>query len=160
MAIHVSGHFAVLNSAMLKLAGIGPATLDPIGGAIRREADGKTPDGVLEEAALFAWRSRFRCPRMLDAGIDALVAGERIYVANGITTAQDGRVMPESWPAPDAAAKRGALPIDTVALVSFERDWPEAIRAQMGKRLCWSFADRRNQADGRRVAAGPHSLAA
>ncbi|MBL0115735.1 MAG: hypothetical protein IPP45_10080 [Sphingomonadales bacterium] len=64
-------------------------------------------------------------PKNADAGIDALVAGERIYVANGITTAQDGRVMPESWPALEAAAKRGALPIDTVALVSFERDWPK-----------------------------------
>lgn len=132
MAIHVSGHFAVLNSAMLKLAGIGPATHDPIGGVIRREADGNTPDGVLEEAALFA-ALKILLPKNADAGIDALVAGERIYVANGITTAQDGRVMPESWPALEAAAKRGALPIDTVALVSFERDWPEAIRAQIGK---------------------------
>ena len=132
MAIHVSGHFAVLNSAMLKLAGIGPATPDPIGGVIRREADGKTPDGVLEEAALFA-ALKILLPKNADAGIDALVAGERIYVANGITTAQDGRVMPESWPALEAAAKRGALPVDTVALVSFERDWPEAIRAQIGK---------------------------
>ena len=132
IAMHVSGHFAVLNSAMLKLVGIGPDTPNPAGGVIRRELDGKTPNGVLEEAALFG-ALRILTPRNADAGVAALVAGERIYVENGITTAQDGRVMPENWPALEAAAKRGALPIDTVALVSFEREWPDAVRAQIGK---------------------------
>ena len=41
--------------------------------------------------------------------------------------------MPEQWPALEEAAKRGVLPLDTVALVSFERDWPEAVRARIGK---------------------------
>lgn len=132
IAIHVSGHFAVLNSAMLKLAGIGAETVNPTGGVIRREADGKTPDGVIEEAALFGVL-KILTPKSSDAAVNALVAGERIYVANGITTAQDGRVMPENWPALEDAARRGALPIDTVALISFEREWPEGVRAQIGK---------------------------
>lgn len=132
LAIHVSGHLAVLNSAMLKLVGIGPETADPPGGAIRREADGKTPNGVLEEAAMFG-PLKVLTPAGPDAGIAALVAGEKIYASYGITTAQDGRVMPESWPALAKAAKRGMLLLDTVALVSFERDWPEGIRAQIGK---------------------------
>lgn len=129
---HASGHFAVMNSAMLKLAGISADTPNPPGGIIRREADGKTPDGVLEESAFFSAIARIMPPN-IDNGVAALVAGEKIYVANGITTAQDARVMPEGWPALAEAAKRGALPIDTVALVSFERDWPANVRAQIGK---------------------------
>jgi hypothetical protein len=41
--------------------------------------------------------------------------------------------MPEAWPALAEAAKRGVLPLDTVALISFERDWPADVRAQIGK---------------------------
>jgi predicted amidohydrolase YtcJ len=130
--VHASGHFAVMNSAMLKLAGITADSPNPPGGVIRREADGKTPNGVLEETAFFNAVGRLM-PANLDGGVAALIAGEKIYAANGITTAQDGRVMPEAWPALAEAAKRGALPIDTVALVSFEREWPADVRAQIGK---------------------------
>jgi len=130
--VHASGHFAVMNSAMLKLAGITADSPNPLGGVIRREADGKTPNGVLEETAFFNAVGRLM-PANLDGGVAALVAGEKIYAANGITTAQDGRVMPETWPALAEAAKRGALLIDTVALVSFEREWPADVRAQIGK---------------------------
>ncbi len=130
--IHASGHFAVMNSAMLKLTGISADTPNPAGGIIRREADGKTPDGVLEETAFFVPAMRI-LPPSLEGGVAALVAGLKIYAANGITTAQDGRAMPESWASLAAASKRGVLPIDTVALVSFERDWPADVRAQIGK---------------------------
>jgi predicted amidohydrolase YtcJ len=129
---HASGHLAVMNSAMLKLVGLGPDTPDPRGGVIRRQADGRTPNGVLEEAAL---RSAlpFLTPTTLDAAVAAVVAGEGVYMANGITTAQDGRVMPEAWPGLAEAARRGVLPLDTVVLVSFERPWADAVRAQIGK---------------------------
>jgi predicted amidohydrolase YtcJ len=132
LVIHASGHFAVMNSAMLKLAGISADTPNPTGGVIRREADGKTPNGVLEETAFFVPAMRI-LPPSLEGGVASLVAGLKIYAANGITTAQDGRVMPESWASLAAASKRGVLPIDTVALVSFERDWPADVRAQIGK---------------------------
>ena len=131
LIVHASGHFGVMNSAMLKLAGITAETPNPPGGIIRREADGKTPDGVLEETAFFGVAVKL-LPPTLEGGVAALVAGEKIYASYGITTAQEGRVMPESWPALAEAAKRGALPIDTVALVSFERDWPEAVRSRIG----------------------------
>lgn len=129
---HVSGHFAVMNSAMLKLVGYDAATPDPQGGVIRREADGKTPNGVVEEAALFKLSKVLPAPT-LDNGVAALVAGENIYASNGITTAQDGRVMPEAWPALAEAGRRGVLRLDTIALLSFERDWSGEVRAQIGK---------------------------
>lgn len=129
---HASGHFATLNTAALKMVGYTADTPDPLGGVIRREADGKTPNGVIEETALFKLNTLVRAPTP-DAGVEMLVTGEKIYAANGITTAQDGRVMPEAWPALAEAAKRGALIIDTVALVSFERDWSPDVRAMIGK---------------------------
>jgi predicted amidohydrolase YtcJ len=132
LIVHASGHFASANSAMLKLLGVGPDTPDPQGGVIRREADGKTPDGVLEETAFFNALKPLM-PASIDGAVASLIAGTKIYVANGITTAQDGRVMPEAWPALAEAARRGTLPIDTVALLSFERDWSAEALAQIGK---------------------------
>ena len=52
MVIHQSGHLGAFNSLALERAGITAASPDPSGGVIQREADGKTPDGVLEESAL------------------------------------------------------------------------------------------------------------
>jgi predicted amidohydrolase YtcJ len=132
LILHVSGHFAAMNSAMLKMVGYGPDTVDPQGGVIRREADGKTPNGVLEETALYPVL-KVLTPPNIDAGIAPLVTGAKIYAANGISTGQDGRVMPEAWAALEEANKRGLLPIDVVALTSFERDWPEVLRARIGK---------------------------
>lgn len=130
--LHASGHLASANSFALAKYGITAETPDPKGGVFRREAGGKTPNGVMEETALFVALASIM-PSGLDAGVNALVAGERLYAANGITTAQDGRVMPEGWPVLEEAAKRGALILDTVALTSFEREWPEAVRAKIGK---------------------------
>jgi predicted amidohydrolase YtcJ len=132
VALHVSGHFAVLNSAMLAMLKIGPETPEPAGGRIRREADGKTPNGVVEERAmepLFAVLT----PKSLDPGVASLVAGLKIYTANGITTAQDGRVTPAAWPALAEAARRGVLPIDTVALMAFEPELSAELKAQIGR---------------------------
>lgn len=132
LVLHVSGHFASMNSAMLKLVGYGAETPDPTGGVIRREGDGKTPNGVIEETAMYPL-VKLLAPPNLEASIAPLVTAAKIYASYGITTGQDGRVMPESWAALDETAKRNLLPIDVVSLVSFERDWPEAVRARIGK---------------------------
>jgi predicted amidohydrolase YtcJ len=47
---HGSGHITVVNSFILKEAGITKETADPPGGALDRDADG-TPNGVLRETA-------------------------------------------------------------------------------------------------------------
>lgn len=49
--VRACGHIAVANSLALRLAGIGPGTPDPAGGAIDREPGG-VPTGVLRENAL------------------------------------------------------------------------------------------------------------
>ena len=131
LVFHVSGHFASMNSAMLKLVGYGPETPNPKGGIIRRDTDGKTPNGVIEESALYPVLKFLDSPN-IETRIAPLIKGAQIYAANGITTGQDGRVMPEAWPALAEAGRRGVLPIDVVALVSFERDWSAQVRAQIG----------------------------
>jgi len=128
--IHVSGHLAVANSAMLALAGIGPDTPDPEGGKIRREADGKTPNGVLEEGAMMAVHAVL-LPSDLDSNVNAIMAGLQDYVEHGITTAHEGGVMYAQMPAFDEAGRRG-LPIDLVLLTVGMGEQPDAIRARIG----------------------------
>jgi predicted amidohydrolase YtcJ len=132
VVLHVSGHLAVLNSAMLAMLKIGPETPNPQGGTIRREADGKTPNGVVEERAMEALYPVLT-PKSLDPGVASLLAGLKIYASNGITTAQDGRVNPAAWPALAEAARRGVLPIDAVALIAFEPELSADIKAQIGR---------------------------
>jgi predicted amidohydrolase YtcJ len=132
VVLHASGHLASANSFALAKYGITAERPNPPGGAFRREADGKTPNGVMEETALFVALGAIM-PKGVDPAIASLVTGQKLYASNGITTAQDGRVMPEAWPALEEAAKREVLILDTVALTSFERDWPEAVRARIGK---------------------------
>ncbi|HEX6988027.1 MAG TPA: amidohydrolase family protein, partial [Bacillota bacterium] len=48
----VCGHAAVANSRALELAGIDATTPDPEQGVIERQSDGRTPNGVLHEAAI------------------------------------------------------------------------------------------------------------
>lgn len=132
LILHVSGHMASMNSAMLKLAGYDAETPDPQGGMILREEDGKTPNGVIQETAMYPLL-KLLAPPNIEASIAPLVTAAKIYASYGTTTAQEGRVMPEGWAAFQEAAKRGLFPIDVVSLVSFERDWPETVRGQIGK---------------------------
>jgi len=90
--VHVSGHLAAVNSVALQTLGITESTPDPEGGVIVRDltsADGRRPNGVLEETAARAvWE------HTLDLGVmDALrmttqAADE--YLRVGVTTASAG----------------------------------------------------------------------
>lgn len=129
MIMHVSGHLAVMNTPMLELAGIGANTPDPAGGVIRREADGRTPNGVLEEtAAMLGWGHA----GMEGNEVANLLAGMRQYARNGITTAQEGYLAAQAWNM-IPAARRVALPIDVVVLLGGRDQWPEAVLKQIGK---------------------------
>ncbi|MBL9161628.1 MAG: amidohydrolase [Planctomycetaceae bacterium] len=100
LIIHQSSHLAAMNTKALELAGVTADTKNPPGGVIRREKDGKTPDGVLEETA-FMMAAVKVLPKMGEAELDSLgVAGQRLYAANGYTFAQEGRsnaVLDKTW---------------------------------------------------------------
>jgi predicted amidohydrolase YtcJ len=132
MAIHVSGHFAVANTPMLKLIGINANTPDPKGGVIRREADGKTPNGVLEETAMFAGLGVLM-PKSIEPAVEGLAAAARIYSSYGITTMQDGRVFPNAWAPIAEASRRDILPIDMAVLVAGEAGLSADVSSWFGK---------------------------
>ena len=128
---HASGHLAVMNSAMLKMAKITADSKDPQGGTIRREADGKTPNGVLEENAFFNNMAMFT-PSDPQAAVKTLLHGENLYAGFGVTTAQDGRIYPMFWPPFDVAATAEKLPLDTAVLIAGDAKWPEEIQKRIG----------------------------
>lgn len=113
--IHQSGHLGAANSKALELAGITAGTANPVGGIIRREKDGKTPDGVLEETIHYAALMKIM-PKMGQAEFDGLAkAGMKLYAANGYTMAQEGRsIAPvdQSWM---RLAERKEMLIDVVS---------------------------------------------
>ena len=111
--LHVSGHLATANSLALELTGITAATDDPEGGVIRREADGKQPNGVLEESATYPLRiNMFTQPGDPAADLTAALAD---YASFGITTAQDGATSPEGIALLQSMADRDELIMDVVA---------------------------------------------
>ena len=63
---------------------------------IQREADGVTPNGVLEENAMAAMLAAVPPPSP-ERALEMLKVGARKYAEAGITTAQDG-IQRISWP--------------------------------------------------------------
>ncbi|WP_408589521.1 amidohydrolase [Novosphingobium sp.] len=121
--IHASGHLAVLNTKALELTGQLHGAKDPAGGVIRREADGVTANGVVEEAAL--WQVMAGAPRPTPAqALAQLRTAQDIYASNGLTTAQDGATSPEGWALLQGAAQAGALVLDVDALPLLNAKWP------------------------------------
>ncbi len=115
VAIHQSGHLGVYNSKALAMAGVTAASRNPEGGTIYREADGKTPSGLLDEnahiAALLATLPKFTAEQMTEM----FGAAQDIYLRNGFTTVQDGRTDPGTLSVLPLAAKAGAFKVDVVA---------------------------------------------
>jgi predicted amidohydrolase YtcJ len=86
--LHVSGHLGVANGAGLEVLGIDAETPDPEGGRIRREADSRRPDGVLEENA-----AHLLTPLLAPGPLDSLRMVRHavdLYLRAGVTSAQSG----------------------------------------------------------------------
>ncbi len=115
MVTHQSGHVAVLNSKALAMVGISANTPNPAGGVIVREADGKTPNGVLEETAFFAVVPKLTPAFTAEEFVGMLQAGEARYIANGFTTVQDGKTSVASLKALPEMAKAGLFKVDIVS---------------------------------------------
>ena len=127
MALHQSGHLGVYNSKALAVLGINAESVNPPGGVIEREADGKTPNGILQENAHFAVVYAM-VPDFTPAQyMAALKAGEMVYASNGFTTVQDGKTDPLSLKTFAAVSAAGALDLDLVVypdLVKVKDDSP------------------------------------
>lgn len=113
--IHQSSHLASMNHKALALAGITADTPNPAGGLIRRNKDGRTPNGVLEEMAFFA--PMFKVLGGFDEHVNEKIAlaGTDYYTQFGYTTAQEGRAskaITQTW---QKLAGEGKLQIDVAA---------------------------------------------
>lgn len=91
VVMHQSGHLGAYNSKALEMMGVTSETQDPPGGVIEREADGVTPNGIMQENAHFMIFFRM-IPDFTPADLVKLYkAGEHSYVSNGFTTVQEGK---------------------------------------------------------------------
>ncbi len=109
--LHVSGHLMTANSLALEQAGLTAETPNPEGGTIRREADGKTPNGVLEETATYALRGLLSAAPA-DEQIERAV---RHFASFGVTTIQDGASSVEAVAQLEKLDRAGRLAVDVVA---------------------------------------------
>jgi len=124
LMVHQSGHLGVANSLLLEQTGITAESPDPAGGVIRREADGVTPNGVLEETAFFAVMAQTLGTLDVAANRALFLAGTELIASYGYTTAQEGRSNPAVSGLMRSVAAEGALDIDVVSYldVLIDRD--------------------------------------
>ena len=117
MIIHISGHFAVVNSKGLELLTINSETKNPEGGIIRRE-NGSEPNGVLEELAAIPYMLKVLNPTTKEAADHFFEAGQEMALSFGYTTAQEGRAM-ENHEMLVNASQAGKLKLDVVSYVDY-----------------------------------------
>ncbi len=113
---HVSMHGAVLNSAAMRKFGISAATATPPGGIIARKPGSNEPAGLVMEAAYLPVFAALSAKASPERELARLRAGQMIYAAAGITTAQEGATHIEQLEVLRRGAARGALFLDVVAL--------------------------------------------
>lgn len=112
--VHVSAHGGLLNSAALKLVGIGADTPAPAGGVIARREGSNEPTGLLMETAWLKVLGFVPRPSPEEA-LASISRAQATYAANGYTTAQDAPAIPPIMKLYEEAARRGMLAIDLVA---------------------------------------------
>jgi len=119
MIIHQSGHFGVFNRKALELADITDCRKEVPGGSIRCEADGETPNGVLEENAFFGALAVFQANVDDAYNLDLFGQGMQSFARFGYTTAQEGRAFAPTVATAEAKAAQGPLPIDVALYVDY-----------------------------------------
>lgn len=111
--IHQSGHLGAMNHKALEFFNITKASEDPVGGHIRKDADGN-PNGILEETAFQPLQLQM-LPK-IDDETDAKIVenGQKMYAQFGYTTAQEGGGNTGFNNSLEKAADNGELYIDLV----------------------------------------------
>jgi hypothetical protein len=115
MVGHVSLHGAVLNSAALKRFGFSVTTKTPPGGIIVRKPGTNEPYGLIMETAFLPVFSSLPAPTPVQE-VEWSKAGQMLYAAAGVTTAQEGATHAKDLALMQRAAAAGANSIDIVAL--------------------------------------------
>ncbi len=110
-------HAAWVNSAALRMAGIGPGSLDPLNGKILRDESGQ-PNGILLEAAMSLIEKIIPQPALGEV-LEAMEAAQPILWQSGLTGVHDfdGRT---SFMALQALDARGTLKLRALKSVPLE----------------------------------------
>ncbi|MCH2199813.1 MAG: amidohydrolase family protein [Flavobacteriales bacterium] len=122
IAIHISGHLAVVNSKGLEELGIDENTADPPGGKIRRVLGTMEPNGVLEELAIIPKMAEIVNPSTPEAAKVFLDSGIELALSYGYTTVQEGRAFLTSHQFLSSAAEYNQLPMDVVSYIDYSCD--------------------------------------
>lgn len=108
---HASGHMGVFSATALELLGLTANTPDPQGGKIERKDGALT--GYLEENAFFAAQKQVP-PMKEDAMMQAFEEAQQVYAAHGITTVQEGMMVPQMLPMYTALTEKQRFWLDVV----------------------------------------------
>jgi predicted amidohydrolase YtcJ len=114
VVIQVSMHGAVLNSPAFAKYGYKDGMSTPEGGVILRQAGTTKLDGLVMETGFLQVVERLPSPAR-ETELAAAEAGQRIYAAAGITTAQEGATHLPQLEQLQRLAAQGAVFIDVVA---------------------------------------------
>lgn len=117
--IHISAHFCVMNTKGLEKVGITAASANPEGGVIRREADGQTPNGVLEELAAIPVMTKAISPSTEANAAYFLEKGQELAASFGHTSVQEGRAMLSQHNAMASFAEAGKLKLDVASYIDY-----------------------------------------
>jgi predicted amidohydrolase YtcJ len=122
---HVSGHGALVNSAVLAAAGIDEFSADPAGGSFGRDASGRL-NGFCFDAALQAFLPvaveigdhgpNFHTAAPLADLVGAVERAGMEFVKAGLTTVCDAQVTKREMEAYRAAASEGRLLVRTICM--------------------------------------------
>ena len=133
----VDGHAAVANSAAMKAAGITDSTLDPEGGKIERDANGRAT-GVLVDNAIQLVAGG--APPLDDSTMDrALMTAQDNLLGFGITTLADMGTSPRGWSSLLRAGEAGRLKLRVLSYSDSFGPLPPQLG---GKPSPWLYGDR------------------
>lgn len=114
MVLHVSLHGAVLNSAAMKKYKVSAETKTPPGGVIVRKPASEEPEGLLMETAFLPIFAQLPKPSP-EQELEALVDGQKLYAAAGVTTAHEGATHLDQLQTLQRGASAQKLFIDVIA---------------------------------------------
>jgi predicted amidohydrolase YtcJ len=125
LVTQVAGHWAIVNSRALAIAGLDDASVAPGGGSYGRDASGHL-NGVLYERALFAFanpsiggRASVIPPTKLEDHLGGLRRALRQFHAAGLTSIADAAAGPDDIRLYQTAERRGELTARVNLLVSY-----------------------------------------
>jgi predicted amidohydrolase YtcJ len=116
--LHATLHMGVANTKALEMIGrLKPGAQDPPGGKFLTDEKGRL-NGIFEEQAVFSFIPILPIPEGQEA-MQVLQEILQYYMANGITTAQEGHAQKGNYMLLKAAADQGSLPIDVVVYLKW-----------------------------------------